>query len=281
MKLRLRRKSLPRDGKTCKCPGCKHELDVAAAKANLRVCPECDCHFSLPGRERIASLIDEDTFEPLTGGTVNADPLEFRDQIAYTDRLAAEREATGLDEMIVAGTGRLRGLPVVVAATDIEFLRGSMGVVGGEVVATAAERADELRQPLVIVSNSVGGARIHEGAFALMQMAKTSAAIARLDEAGGLYISVIANPTMGGVMASFAALGDVILAEPGAMAGFTGPSIIQETVKRDLPPGFQTAEYLIERGFIDAIVPRVDLAHEIARIIEYCWEPARKAARLA
>ena len=274
MRFRFRRKALSADGKTYKCPGCKQTLDVDVVRANLRVCPECDYHFSLPAHERIASLIDEGTFEPLTCEPVQVDPLAFKDRVAYADRLAREREATGLEEVLVAGTGRLRGCPVVIAATDIDFLRGSMGVAGGEAVAAAAELAAESGRPLVVVSNSVGGARIHEGTFALMQMAKTSAAVARLSEAGGLFVSVIANPTMGGVMASFPALGDVTLAEPGAVSGFAGSSIIEEAIKKDLPPGFQTAEYLMERGFIDAIVPRAELAQEIARIIEYCWHTA-------
>lgn len=265
-------KTLSADGRSYKCPGCKHTLDVEAARANLRMCPECDYHYYLPASERIASLIDDATFDPLTCDAVTLDPLKFKDRVAYADRLAQEREATGLEEMILAGTGRLQGIPVVMAATDIGFLRGSMGVAGGETMAAAAELATDSARPLVVVSNSVGGARIHEGTLALMQMAKTSAAIARLHEAGGLFVSVIAHPTMGGVMASFAALGDVTLAEPGAVAGFTGPSIIEEAVKRELPPGFQTAEYMLERGFIDAIVPRAKLAQQIARIIGYCQE---------
>jgi len=269
MRLPFRRKKKLDSGESCKCPNCKAAMDVERVLAELRVCPHCHYHFFLPSRERIASLIDEGTFEPLEGQPVRRDPIAFHDQIPYAERLAREQEETGLDEAAIAGAGQLHGRPVVVAATDIEFLRGSVGVVVGEMITAAAERAADRRLPLVIVSNSVGGARIHEGVFALMQMAKTSAALSRLSERGGLFISILANPTMGGVMASFAALGDVILAEPGAMAGLTGPSIIQETVKRDLPPGFQTAEYLLEHGLVDAVVHRADLAATIARLVDY------------
>ena len=269
MKLRFHRKT-KYDLDHYKCPGCKRLLDVAVVRANTRVCPECGYHFALPCRERTTSLLDDADFCPLAGNPIVVDPLEFEDRIPYTDRLAAERDATGLDDMAVAGTGRIQGAPVVLGVTDLGFLRGSMGVAGGELMASAAELALDRGWPLVIVANSVGGARIHEGAFALMQMAKTAAAIARLHEAGGLFISVIANPTMGGVMASFAALGDVTLAEPGAVAGFTGFHIIQETVKKDLPAGFQTAEYLVDRGFVDAVVPRPELPQVVARVIDFC-----------
>ena len=269
MRLPFRRKPPIDSAESCRCPNCKAAMDVERVLAELHVCPHCQYHFFLPSRERIASLIDEGTFEPLEGQPVRHDPLAFEDRIPYAERLAREREETGLDEAALAGAGQLHGRPVVVAATDIEFLRGSVGVVAGERITAAAELATDLGRPLVIVSNSVGGARIHEGAFALMQMAKTSAALSRFSERGGLFISILANPTMGGVMASFPALGDIILAEPGAMAGLTGPSIIRETVKRDLPPGFQTAEYLLEHGLVDAVVHRADLATTVARLVDY------------
>ncbi len=269
MKLPFLRKADP-NAAAFKCPECKAALDVAEVRTNLSVCTECGYHFLLSCRDRVDSLIDAGTFEPLAGCPVVHDPLGFADEEPYTDRLAAEREATGQDDMALAGAGRLLGHEVVLAAMDVTFLRGSMGVAVGELVAAAAERALDHAQPLVVVANSAGGARIHEGAFALMQMAKTAAAVARLDCAGGLFISVIANPTMGGVMASFAGLGDVTLAEPGAVAGYTSAQIIQQTVKKDLPDGFQTAEYLLAHGFVDAVVPRPKLRGEIARIIALC-----------
>ena len=252
----------------CRCPACKSALDVVAVWANLRVCPDCGHHFPMPCGERLASLFDDGEHEPLAVSTAE-DPIQFHDVGPYSDRLALEREAVGLEEVAAGGWGKLRGRPLVIAATDLAFLRGSVKVTENELVAAAAEIAAERQWPLVVVANSAGGARIQEGAYALMQMAKTAAAVARLDAAGGLFVSVIASPTMGGVMASFAALGDVTLAEPEAVAGYTSSHLIQKTFKTDLPVGFQTAEYLLERGFIDAIVHRHRLPEHIDRVIGY------------
>jgi len=258
------------DSEHAKCPGCKRVLEVAEVLANLRVCAECGHHFAMPRQERIDLLLDDGAFEPLTASPVLADPIGLDRPTPYVDLVEAERESTGIDEAAIAGTGVIGGHPAVLLVMDISFMRGSMGVAAGELVATAAEHAIDHEIPLVAVANSIGGVRVHEGAFALMQMAKTTAAIARLDRAGGLFISVIANPTMGGVMASFAALGDVTLAEPGATAGYTGGHIIQDALKKDVPQGFQTAEYMTDRGFVDAVVPRADLPQEIARVIGLC-----------
>ncbi len=272
MKLPFLRKS-HRGDDPFKCPGCKSGVDAAAARANLSVCPECGYHFLMSCRERVESLLDADTFRPLAGSPVVVDPLEFRDARPYTERLAAERAATGQDEMAVAGAGELRGRPVAFAATDIHFLRGSMGVAAGELVTAAIEYAIDHDVPLVLAANSAGGVRIHEGMFALMQMAKTASAMERLRRAGGLSIAVLANPTMGGVMASFAALTDITLAEPDAAAGFTSAHLIRAAVEKDLPDDFQTAPRLLERGFLDAIVPRPQLRSEIARVLDLCLGP--------
>jgi len=201
---------------------------------------------------------------------VATDPLGFVDKKPYKDRVREEQRRTGLRDAVITGTGMIRARRVVFGVTDSAFIMGSMGSVVGEKLTRAAERAREHGLPLIIVSGSGGGARMHEGILSLMQMAKVSAALARLDAAGGLFISVLTNPTMGGVAASFASLGDVILAEPKALIGFAGPRVIKAAMKIELPKGFQTSEFLLEHGFIDRVVPRSDLKAEIARIIDFC-----------
>ncbi|MBQ1338671.1 MAG: acetyl-CoA carboxylase carboxyl transferase subunit beta, partial [Thermoguttaceae bacterium] len=195
---------------------------------------------------------------------------EFCDRKPYKERLASDRAATGLKDAAVTGCGRIRARKVAFGVTDSRFIMGSKGSVVGEKLTRAIERAQEQDLPLIIVSGSGGGARMHEGILSLMQMAKTSAALARFHEAGGLFISVLTNPTMGGVAASFASLGDVVFAEPKALIGFAGPRTIKETIKMELPPGFQTSEFLLEHGFIDRVIKRQDLKSEIARAIDYC-----------
>lgn len=258
------------EGLWTQCPGCKATVFQRSVDENQNVCPECDHHFTVPGRVRIQQLLDTDSFEEWFTELQPADPLGFVDKKPYAERLKAEQKRTGLSEACIAGKGYMRGRPLVFALTDSNFIMGSMGSVVGEKLTRAIEAATETKLPLIILSGSGGGARMHEGILSLMQMGKTSAALARFRDAGGLYISVLTNPTMGGVAASFAALGDVILAEPKALIGFAGPRVVQATVNEKLPPGFQTSEFLLKYGFVDRIVHRHHLRSEIARIIDYC-----------
>jgi acetyl-CoA carboxylase carboxyl transferase subunit beta len=258
------------EGLWLRCPQCKATVFRGEAEKSLNVCPECDHHFYLPAAERIAQLLDKDSFEEWFTDLRSLDPLEFNDRIPYHERLTAEQAKTGLPDAAVVGRGFIRGRPVVFGVTDFAFMAGSMGSVVGEKLARAAEEATRLRLPLILVSGSGGGARMQEGIFSLMQMAKVSAALKRFDQAGGLYVSILTNPTMGGVAASFAMQGDITLAEPGALIGFAGKRTIWNTVRLELPEGFQTSEFLLQHGFIDRIVPRKDLRPEVARIIDYC-----------
>ena len=258
------------EGLWLRCPQCKATVFRGEAEKSLNVCPECDHHFYLPASERIAQLLDKDSFEEWFTDLRSLDPLEFNDRIPYHERLTAEQAKTGLPDAAVVGRGFIRGRPVVFGVTDFAFMAGSMGSVVGEKLARAAEEATRLRLPLILVSGSGGGARMQEGIFSLMQMAKVSAALKRFDQAGGLYVSILTNPTMGGVAASFAMQGDITLAEPGALIGFAGKRTIWNTVRLELPEGFQTSEFLLQHGFIDRIVPRKDLRPEVARIIDYC-----------
>lgn len=258
------------EGLWMRCPSCKSTIFRQEAESRLNVCPECDYHFYLPARERIRHLLDKDSFEEWFTELRSKDPLGFHDRMPYSERLKAMQAKTGLTEAAVVGRGYIRGRPVVLGVTDFAFIGGSMGSVVGEKLTRAAEEATRLKLPLIIVSGSGGGARMQEAILSLMQMAKVSAALARLDSAGGLYISVLTNPTMGGAAASFATLGDVILAEPRALIGFAGQRTIWATVRLELPEGFQTSEFLLQHGFIDRIVHRKDLRREIAQIIDYC-----------
>jgi acetyl-CoA carboxylase carboxyl transferase subunit beta len=239
-------------------------------EARFNVCPECSHHRYLPARERIRQLLDAESFEEWFPEVRPRDPLQFNDRILYSQRIQAEQAKTGMPDAAVVGRGYIRGRPVVFAVTDFAFMAGSMGSVVGEKLTRSAEEATRLRLPLIIVSGSGGGARMQEGILSLMQMAKISAALARYDQAGGLYISILTNPTMGGVAASFALQGDITLAEPGALIGFAGKRTIWNTVRLELPEGFQTSEFLLKHGFIDRIVPRQDLRTEVARVIDYC-----------
>jgi acetyl-CoA carboxylase carboxyl transferase subunit beta len=236
---------------------------------NLHVCPECGYHYRIDARARIRQLNDADTFEEFLSDLQTTDPLEFEDRITYQQRLEETRARGGANEAIVVGKGFIKGRPVIMGVMDPMFIMGSMGAVVGEKVAAAAERsiADDL--PLVMITCS-GGARMMEGMVSLVQMAKTAAAIAKVDEAGGLYIVVLTDPTTAGVAASFAFLGDFTLAEPGALIGFAGPRVISETIRTTLPEGFQSAEFMLEHGYVDRIVHRKDLRSEIARLIDYC-----------
>jgi acetyl-CoA carboxylase carboxyl transferase subunit beta len=263
------RRSVP-EGFWMRCPQCKATIFRKEAENRLNVCPECEYHFYLPARDRIRQLLDEESFEEWFTELRPCDPLGFQDRIPYAERLQAEQAKTGMPDAAVVGRGFIRGRPVVFGVTDFAFMAGSMGSVVGEKLTRAAEEATRLRLPLIFVSGSGGGARMQEGILSLMQMAKISAALGRYDQAGGLYISILTNPTMGGVAASFALQGDITLAEPKALIGFAGKRTIMNTVRLELPEGFQTSEFLFQHGFVDRIVPRKDLRTELARIIDYC-----------
>jgi acetyl-CoA carboxylase carboxyl transferase subunit beta len=258
------------EGLWIRCPGCKSSIYRKEAEKNLNVCPQCEYHFYVSALDRIKQVLDEQTFEEWDAHLLPADPLEFADQKPYRERLLAEQQRTGLTDAAVTGGGMIRARRVAFGVTDSAFIMGSMGSVVGERLARLIERATEENLPLIIISGSGGGARMHEGILSLMQMAKVSSALARYDRAGGLFISVLTNPTMGGVAASFASLGDLIFAEPKALIGFAGPRTIKATIRLELPRGFQTSEFLLEHGFIDRIVPRSRLKSEIARAIDYC-----------
>jgi acetyl-CoA carboxylase carboxyl transferase subunit beta len=261
------KKSVP-DGLWMPCDGCSETLFRKALEANLWVCPRCDHHHRISGRQRVEQLLDPGSFEPMNAKMAPMDPLKFRDLKAYTDRIREAQRTTGENDGVQTGTGFIKGRKVALGCMDFTFLAGSMGSVIGEKLTRIIEHATDHDLPLVIVSCS-GGARMMESGFSLMQMAKTSAALARLDEAGGLFISVLSDPTTGGVTASFAMLGDVILAEPKALVGFAGPRVIRQTIRQELPEGFQTAEFLKDAGFVDRIVHRSQLRSEIGRVIDY------------
>ncbi len=253
-----------------RCPGCQATIFRKEADKRLGVCPECDYHWYVPARQRIAQVLDEGTFDEWDADLATADPLQFVDKVPYLDKIKKEQDRTGLREAAVVGTGMIRGRRVAFGVTDSAFIMGSMGSVVGEKLTRLVERATSQRLPLIIISGSGGGARMHEGILSLMQMAKVSAALARHDSAGGLFISVLTNPTMGGVAASFASLGDVVFAEPRALIGFAGPRTIKATIRIELPKGFQTSEFLLEHGFVDRIVRRQDLQSELAATIDFC-----------
>lgn len=257
------------EGVWMRCDGCQATLFRMEVERNLNVCPQCDHHFTVTARERIRQLLDTDTFEEWHTELRPGDPLEFNDRRPYPERIRAEQERTGLSEAAVVGQGFVKGIRLVLGVTDSGFIMGSMGSVVGEKLARATEEATRQQLPLVIISGSGGGARMHEGILSLMQMAKVSAALARFQRSGGLFLSILTHPTMGGVAASFASLGDIILAEPKALIGFAGPKVIQQTVRVKLPPGFQTSEFLLEHGFIDRIVHRRELRSIVAQLLDF------------
>ena len=252
------------------CGDCGAMIFRKEVQRLMNVCPECGFHMYLSARDRIAWVLDEGTFSEWDENLAPTDPLQFEDQKKYKDRLVAEQKRTGLRDAVLTGSGMIRARRVALGVTDSAFIMGSMGSVVGERLTRLVERATEENLPLIIISGSGGGARMHEGIYSLLQMAKVSAALAKFGEAGGLFISVLTNPTMGGVAASFASLGDVIFAEPKALIGFAGPRTIKATIRIELPKGFQTSEFLLEHGYIDRIVSRADLKSEIARVIDYC-----------
>jgi acetyl-CoA carboxylase carboxyl transferase subunit beta len=251
------------DGLWHLCPKCKVMVDIDEHEAKLWVCGNCGHHNGIDAAEYFSFLFDGGQYTELDANLISADPLKFVDTKAYSDRLKATRAKTGLTDALTSGTGNLDGMPVTIAAMNFKFIGGSMGSVVGEKIARAIDHARMNKQPFIMISKS-GGARMMEAAYSLMQMAKTSAKLAQLDDAGLPYVSVLTDPTTGGVTASFAMLGDIHIAEPGALIGFAGPRVVKETIGKDLPEGFQTSEFLLEHGFVDQIAERRNLKQSIA-----------------
>ncbi|GJM19661.1 MAG: acetyl-coenzyme A carboxylase carboxyl transferase subunit beta [Phycisphaeraceae bacterium] len=256
------------EGLWLRCPGCAAMIYKRQMEANLHVCPECTHHYRISATTRVEQLADDNTFTRMFENLRAVDPLKFRDLKTYPERVAAEQIRSGQNEAVVAGEAFIKGRPAMLACLDLTFMMGSMGSVVGETLTRSIEHATEHSLPLIIVSCS-GGARMQEAGLSLMQMAKTSSALARFDDAGGLFISVLTDPTTGGVTASFAMLGDVILAEPKALIGFAGPRVIRQTIRQELPEGFQRSEFLRDAGMVDRVVSRHDMRDEVARIIDY------------
>ncbi|MCM8800591.1 MAG: acetyl-CoA carboxylase, carboxyltransferase subunit beta [Candidatus Omnitrophica bacterium] len=266
--VRVKKKEIP-DGLWTKCEECFEMLYNKTLEENLWVCPKCNYHFVLGAYERINMLLDKDTFKEYDKDMLPQDPLNFKGPKAYTEKLVQDQTATGLKEAAVTGEGLLDNKRVIIGVTDSRFIMGSMGSVVGEKITRIIEAATKNKLPLIIVSGSGGGARMYEGMFSLMQMSKTANALALHHQADLLYISVLTNPTMAGVMASFAGLGDIIIAEPKALIGFTGPRVIEQTIRQKLPVGFQRSEFLLEHGLIDMIVHRKELKATLSRLLDY------------
>ena len=266
--VRLKKKEIP-EGLWTKCEGCSEALYNKTLEENLKVCPKCNYHFVLGAYERINTLLDRDTFQEYDKDMLPADPLEFKGPKAYMDKISQDQLATGLKEAAVSGEGILDNKKIIIAVTDSRFIMGSMGSVVGEKITRAIETATKEKLSLLIVSGSGGGARMYEGMFSLMQMAKTSAALYYHHKMKLPYISILTNPTMAGVMASFAGLGDIIVAEPKALIGFTGPRVIEQTIRQKLPAGFQRSEFLLEHGLVDMIVHRKNLKDTLGQLLDY------------
>jgi acetyl-CoA carboxylase carboxyl transferase subunit beta len=259
------------EGLWTKCGECGEIIYNKTLEEDLKICPKCDYHFTLSARERVAQLIDEGTFVEMDAMLVSADPIKFKGPKSYPAKVKEDQEATGLLDAVITGEGLLGGRRIVLGVTDSHFIMGSMGSVVGEKLTRIIEFATEKQLPLVIVSGSGGGARMYEGMLSLMQMAKTSQALAKHHENKQLFISVLTNPTMAGIMASFASLGDLIIAEPRALIGFTGPRVIEQTIRQKLPEGFQTSEFLLEHGMIDKIVNRRQLKTSLGQFISFFY----------
>ncbi len=255
------------EGLWVKCDNCREIIYKKEIDKNLKICPKCNYHFRIGAKERLDLILDEGSFQEMHASLSSDDPLEFSDKISYRERLSENAKKSGLSEAAISGEGAIDGHPVVAVIMDFSFMGGSMGSVVGEKVVRAAELAIESKRPLIIVASS-GGARMQEGIFSLMQMAKVSAAIARLKDSGVPYLAILADPTFGGVTASFAMLGDIILAEPRSLIGFAGPRVIEQTIKQQLPEDFQRAEFLLEHGLIDKVVDRKEMKKTLAKIIE-------------
>ena len=261
-------KKVRTEGLWVKCESCRQIIWKKDLEDNLNVCPKCGRHFRIDARARLAILFDDGEYETFSDNLASTDPLKFVDLKPYSERLKRAQEETGLTDAVINARGKLDGRPVIISAMEYNFIGGSMGSVVGEVITRAVEEALEKKQPLIIISAS-GGARMMEGVLSLMQLAKISAALARLDEARVPYISVLTDPTTGGVTASFAMLGDLNIAEPGALIGFAGPRVIEQTIRQKLPPGFQRSEFLLEHGMLDAVVHRKEMKAYISRALEF------------
>jgi acetyl-CoA carboxylase carboxyl transferase subunit beta len=261
-------KTVRTEGLWVKCENCRQIIWKKDLEENLNVCPKCEKHFRIDARTRLALLLDDNEYETFDGNLSSTDPLKFVDLKPYSSRLKQAQHDTGLRDAVINARGKLLGRPVVASVMEYAFIGGSMGAVVGEMITRAVERALDSHTPLIIVSAS-GGARMMEGVVSLMQLAKISAALARLDQEKVPYVSVLTDPTTGGVTASFAMLGDLNIAEPGALIGFAGPRVIEQTIRQKLPPGFQRSEFLLEHGMLDAVVPRKELKPYIARALDF------------
>jgi len=275
---KIERADLP-EGLWTKCEGCGEALFQSVLEDNLWTCPHCGYHFRVPARTYLGLLLDPESFVERFADLRAGDPLEFRDaRMRYPDRLAAAQQETGQNDAAISGVGTVSGKPVSVTVMDFFFMGGSMGSVVGEKVARSIETAIAERRALIVVS-ATGGARMQEGILSLMQMAKTSALLARLQDERLPFFSILTDPSTAGVLASYASLGDVILAEPGALVGFAGARVIRQTIGEDLPPGFQRAEFVLEKGFVDRIVPRKEMREEVATLLDFFWRSTRGFAK--
>ena len=261
-------KKVRTEGLWVKCENCRQIIWKKDLEENMNLCPKCDRHFRIDARTRLAQLIDDNQYEIFDANISSTDPLKFVDLKPYSSRLKQAQKETGLKDAVINAQGKLMGRPVIASVMEYSFIGGSMGTVVGEAITRAVERARDTRTPLIIVSAS-GGARMMEGVISLMQLAKISAALAQLDKAKVPYISLLTDPTTGGVTASFAMLGDLNIAEPGALIGFAGPRVIEQTIRQKLPPGFQRSEFLLQHGMLDAVVPRKQLKPYIARALDF------------
>ena len=261
-------KKMRTEGLWVKCESCRQIIWKKDLEENQNVCPKCGKHFRIDARTRLANLFDDGEYETFSDNLASTDPLKFVDLKPYSERLKKAQEETGLTDAVINARGKLNGRGVIISAMEYSFIGGSMGAVVGEVITRAIEEALEKNKPIIIISAS-GGARMMEGVLSLMQLAKISAALARLDEARVPYVSVLTDPTTGGVTASFAMLGDVNIAEPGALIGFAGPRVIEQTIRQKLPPGFQRSEFLLEHGMLDAVVHRKEMKAYISRALEF------------
>ncbi|MFH1397602.1 MAG: acetyl-CoA carboxylase, carboxyltransferase subunit beta [Candidatus Omnitrophota bacterium] len=266
--VRIKKKEMP-DGIWTKCEGCAEVLYNKTLEENLKVCPKCNYHFTLSAYERIKVSLDNDTFQEYDQDMISVDPLEFKGPKTYIEKLEGDQKATGLKDAVITGEGLLENKKVIIAVTDSRFIMGSMGSVVGEKISRAIEAATKNKLPVIIISGSGGGARMYEGMLSLMQMAKTCAVLSYHHRAGLPFISILTNPTMAGVMASFAGVGDLIIAEPNALIGFTGPRVIEQTIRQKVPAGFQRSEFLLEHGLIDMIVHRKNMKSTLGELIDY------------
>lgn len=266
-------KKIRTEGLWVKCENCRQIIWKKDLEENLNVCPKCDKHFRIDARTRLTQLLDDGKYEIFDNNLTSTDPLKFVDLKPYSSRLKRAQADTELTDAVINAHGKLNGRPVIMSSMEYAFIGGSMGAVVGEVITRAIEKAGDTQTPLIIISAS-GGARMMEGVISLMQLAKISAALARLDELRVPYISVLTDPTTGGVTASFAMLGDLNIAEPGALIGFAGPRVIEQTIRQKLPPGFQRSEFLLEHGMLDAVVHRRDLKAYISRALDFMAKAA-------